>query len=165
MTRAVAAGFHEDTSEQEATDLLVRTVLRSGVTTEKVTIKCPANPITHVFLQFVDLDERDKFVRSANRQICEARGRVIRFTPAMDAEERYHQKGQGYVKLNLYEMHGIPVKKTYINRELKHVSIQGEVAIKTCANEAHSFHKHHDIEGNVEEHMDDWLTKNSSRRL
>ena len=88
-TRAVAAGFHQDTSEQEATDLLTATILTAGMTIEKVQIKCPAKPITHAFLQFIDVDERDKYIRSANRQTCEARGRIIRITPAMDAEERY----------------------------------------------------------------------------
>ena len=31
-TRAVAAGFHQDTSEQEATDLLTAAILTAGMT-------------------------------------------------------------------------------------------------------------------------------------
>ena len=37
-------------------------------------MKCPAEPITHAFLQFTDVDERDKYIRSANQQRNEARG-------------------------------------------------------------------------------------------
>ena len=126
-------------------------MLTAGMTIEKVQIKCPAKPITHAFLQFIDVDERDNYIRSANRQTCEARGRIIRITPAMDAEERYQQKRLGYIKLSLNEMHGILFKKVFINRELKHVSIQG-------------FIKYQDFEQKVEEHSR-LVGKNSSRRL
>ena len=61
------------------------------MSTDQIQIKCPAKPITHAFLQFTDNDERDKFVRSAN-MLKELRGRKIRISPAMDAEERFHQK-------------------------------------------------------------------------
>ena len=106
-TRAVAA---------EATDLLTATIVTAGMTAEKVQIKCPEKPITHAFLQFIDVDEREKYIRSANRQNFEARGRIIRITPAMNAEERYQQKRMGYIKLSLNEMHGTPFKKVFINR-------------------------------------------------
>ena len=68
----------------------------------------------------------------------------------MDAEQRYQQKRLGYIKLSLNEMHGIPFKKVFINRELKHVSIQG-------------FIKYQDFEQKVEEHRR-LVGKNSSRR-
>ena len=64
----------------------------------------------------IDVDEKEKYIRSANRQNCEARGRIIRITPAMDAEERYQQKRLGYIKLSLNEMHGIPFRQVFINR-------------------------------------------------
>ena len=48
---------HEDTSEQEATDLLTATTLTAGMTIEKVQIKCPAKPITHAFLQFIEISK------------------------------------------------------------------------------------------------------------
>ena len=133
-TRAVAAGFHEDTTEQEAKELLTATILQAGMSTERVQIKCPAKPIAHASLQFTDVDERDKYIRSANRQRNEARGRKIRFSPAMDAEERYQHKRLGYIKLSLSEIHNIPLEKITLNRASKHVSIRGEIVIKTCAN-------------------------------
>ena len=77
--------FHDDTTEQEVQRLI-------GMSTEQVQIKCPAKPITHAFLQFTDNEERDKFVRSANILKKELRGSKIRISPAMDAEERFHQK-------------------------------------------------------------------------
>ena len=64
--RAVATGFHDDTTEQEVEDLLKETIVAIRITMHKITIKCPAKPITHAFLQFTDSDERDKYVRSAN---------------------------------------------------------------------------------------------------
>ena len=68
-------------------------------------------------------------------------------------------KRLGYINLSLNETHGIPFNKVYINRELKHVSIQGEVVIKTCANGTLKYTMYQDIEQKAEEHMDNWLTK------
>ena len=69
------------------------------MSTDQIQIKCPAKPITHAFLQFTDNDERDKVVRSANVVKKERRGREIRISPAMDAEERFHQKRLGHLKM------------------------------------------------------------------
>ena len=83
--------------------------------------KFPAKPIT---LQFTDVDERDKYIRSAYRQRSKARGRNIRFSqPWM--RKRYQQKRLGYIKLSLREMHKIPLEKIILNRATKHVSIHG----------------------------------------
>ena len=57
----------------------------------------------------------ETILRSANRPKCEAKGREIRFTTAMDAEERYLQKRLGFIKLSLNEVHGTPFSKVYIN--------------------------------------------------
>ena len=90
--RAVVTGFHDDTTEQEVQDVLKETKTTIGMSMDQVQIKCPAQPITHAFLQFTDNDERDKFVRSANTLKKELRGRKIMISPATDAEERFHQK-------------------------------------------------------------------------
>ena len=47
--RAVAAGFHDDTTEQEVEDLLKETIVATGMLMEKIQIKRPAKPITHAF--------------------------------------------------------------------------------------------------------------------
>ena len=96
--RAVVRGFHDDTTEQEVQHLLNETLITIGMSMEQIQVKCPAKPITHAFMQFIDNDERDKFVRSANILKKELRGRKIRISPAMDAEERFHQKRLGHLK-------------------------------------------------------------------
>ena len=64
--RAVATGFHDDMTEHEVQILLKETTVAIGMSMEQIQIKCPAKPFTHAFLKFTDIDERDKFVRSAN---------------------------------------------------------------------------------------------------
>ena len=94
------------------------------------------------------------------------KNRKIRFSPAMDAEERYQQKRLGYIKFCLSEIHKIPLEKITLNRETKDVPIQGEVVIKTGANGSLQYTKYQDIEPTVEEHTGRLLTKkNSSHRL
>ena len=66
-TRTVAAGFDEDTTEQEIKDLLTSSIIETGMSPE---FRCPAKPITHAFLQFIDIDERDKYIRSAIYRGC-----------------------------------------------------------------------------------------------
>ena len=157
-----ATGFHEDTTEQEARELLTAAILKAGMSTEGVQIKCPAKPTTHAFLQFTDVDERDKYIRSAYRQRSKARGRNIRFSqPWM--RKRYQQKRLGYIRLSLSETHKIPLEKIILNRATKHVSIHGRLVINICANGSLKCSKYQDVELNVEEHMGKWLTK--ARRI
>ena len=80
----------------------------------------------------------------------ELRGRKIRISPAVDAEERFHQK-----RLVQIEM----------NRLTRHVSVDGQLLIRTCANGSLKYHKNQDIDAEVEETMYKWLTINSSQRL
>ena len=49
----------------------------------------------------------------------------------MNPEEIYPEKKWGFIKFCLNEKHGIPFERIFINRELKQVSILGEVVIKT----------------------------------
>ena len=65
---------------------------------ENARIECPAKPITHAFINFKNNDERNTYIRSANTLRKELRGRKIKITRSMDAEERFHQKRLGYVK-------------------------------------------------------------------
>ena len=64
--RAVVAGFHDDTTVQQVQDILKEIITTIGMSMDQFQTKCPAKPITHAFLQFIDNVERDKFVRSAN---------------------------------------------------------------------------------------------------
>ena len=58
-------------------------------------IECSAKPITHAFIHFKNDGERNKFIRSANMLKKELRGRKIKITRSMDAEERFHNKRMG----------------------------------------------------------------------
>ena len=49
----------DDTTEQDVQHLLEETIITIGMSTEQILIKCPAKPITHTFLQFIDNDERE----------------------------------------------------------------------------------------------------------
>ena len=59
---------------------------------ENARIECPAKPITHAFIHSKNDDERNKYIRSANMLKKELRGRKLKITRSMDAEERFHQK-------------------------------------------------------------------------
>ena len=54
--------------ENKAILLLEKCIDTAGTKKDQFRIKCPANPITHAFIEFEDSDERDKFIRSANMQ-------------------------------------------------------------------------------------------------
>ena len=58
-------------------------------------IECTATPNTHAFIHFKNDDERNKYIRSANMLKKELRGRKLKITRSMDAEERFHQKRMG----------------------------------------------------------------------
>ena len=82
----------------------------------------------------------------------------------MDAEERFQQR-LGYVKFCPSKKHEIPLTKITLNRTKKHVSIEGQIVIRTCENVFPKYHKFQNIEKEVEEYTDDWLPKTSSHRL
>ena len=100
---------------------------------ENVRIECPAKPITHAFIHFKNDEERNKFVRSANMQKKrELRGRKLEISRSMDADERFHQKRIGYVKYCIHEKHHIPLDSIITNWTLKHISVKGQIVVKTC---------------------------------
>ena len=52
----------------------------------------------------------------------------------MDAEERFHQKRLGYFKCCIHTRHKVPLVQIKMNRLTRHVSVDGEIVIRTCAN-------------------------------
>ena len=72
--RAVVTGFHDDTTDQEEQQQLKENVITMGMTMEHIQRKC----------SFIDNDERDKFVRSANILMKDLRGRKKYFTKDLD---------------------------------------------------------------------------------
>ena len=69
-----------------------------GMDFGSVKLVCPVKPITHAFIYFVNDNERNKFIRSANMLKRELRGRKIRVTRSMEVEERFYNTRIGYVK-------------------------------------------------------------------
>ena len=67
----------------------------------------------------------------------------------MDAEERFHQKSFGYLKCYIHTKHDVPLDQIKMNRSARHVSVDGQIVIKTCANGSLKYHKYQDIEAEV----------------
>ena len=91
----------------------------------------------------------------------ELRGRKIRITRSIDAEERFYNKRMGYVKCCIHTRHNIPLSLISLNWTAKHVSVKGQIVVKTCQDGSLKFSKYQDVEDEVEELMQKWQTKNS----
>ena len=72
----------------------------------------------------------------------------------MDADERFHQKRMVYVKYCIHEKHNIPLDSITTNWTLKHVSVKGQIVVKTCHSGTLKYIKYQDIEAEVEEQME-----------
>ena len=101
---------------------------------ENVRIECTAKPITHAFIRFKNDEERNKFVRSAYLLKKELRGRKLKLSRSMDADERFHQKRIMYVKYFVHEKHNILPDSITTNWTLKHISVKVQIVVKTCQN-------------------------------
>ena len=89
----------------------------------------------------------------------ELRGRKIKITRSMDAEERFHNKRMGYVKYCIHTRHGISLASISPNRFSKHVSVDGQIVVGTCQSGSLKYHKYQDIESVFEEQMEKCLAK------
>ena len=87
--KAVITGFHSETSEPEVIQLLEESIREIRLTTENARIECTAKPITHAFIHFKNDEERNKFVRSPNMLKKELRGRKLKVSRSMNADERF----------------------------------------------------------------------------
>ena len=154
--KAVITGFHSETSEPEVIQLLKESIAEIGMTMENARIECTAKPITHAFIHFKNDEERNKFVRSANMLKKELRGRKLKISRSMDADERFHQKRMEYVKYCIHEKHNIPLDLITTNWTLKHISVKGQIVVKTCQSGNLTYIKYQDIETEVEGQMEKW---------
>ena len=84
QSETVITGLHSETTESEITVMLKEIMNEIGMDFGSVKLVCPATPITHAFIYFVNDNERNKFIRSANMLKRELRGRKIRITRSMD---------------------------------------------------------------------------------
>ena len=85
------------------------------------------------------------------------RGRKI--SHSMDAEERYLQKRLGHVKYCIPERHGTALASIPLNWYSKHVSVGGQIVVRTCQSGSLKYHKFQDIETEVEGQVEKWLAK------
>ena len=83
----------------------------------------------------------------------------------MDAEETFHQKRMVYVKYCTHVQHNIPLDLISMSWTLKHVSVKGQIVVKTFQSGSLKYIKYQDIETEVEDQMEKWQSKNSSQRL
>ena len=95
----------------------------------------------------------------------ELRGRKIKITRSMDAEERFHNKRMEYVKCCIHTRHDIPLSLISLNWTSIYMSVKGQIVVKTCQDGSLKFNKFQDVEDEVDELMQKWQTKNSSQRL
>ena len=145
--------------------LLKESITEIGMTIENARNECTAKPITHAFIHFKNDEERNKVVRSANMLKKELRGRTYKISRSMDAEERFHLKRMVYVKYCIHVKHNIPLNKITMNWTLEHISVKGQIVVKTCQSGNLKYIKYQDIETEVEGQMDKWQSKNLSQRL
>ena len=118
MTRTEKEQYQQDSAITPVEILLTSTIVEAGI----FQIKCPANPITHAFLQFTDSEERDKHIRSAKMPKPEWREKN-NIIISMDADGRFRHKTWIHQILLLQnawntdrEDHSEPRAKTRISR-------------------------------------------------
>ena len=165
QSETVTTGLHSETTESEVTDMLKEMMNEIGMEFGSVKLACLAKPITHAFIYFANDNERNKFIRSANMLKKELRRRKIRITRSMEAEQRFCNKRLGYIKSSIHKKHGVPLEQISLNWTTKHVSVKGQMVVKTCLDGSLKFNTYQDVEDEVDELMQKWLTKNSSQRL
>ena len=79
-------------------ELLKELINEVGMDFGNARIECSAKTITRASIHFINDGERSKFIRSANMLKKELRGRKIKITKSMDAEESFHNKRMENVK-------------------------------------------------------------------
>ena len=107
QSETVMTGLHKEATESEVAVMLKEMMKEIEMEFKKVKLVCPAKPITHAFIYFENDNERNKFIRSANMLQRELRGRKIRITRSMEAEERFYNKRIGYVKSCINKKYGV----------------------------------------------------------
>ena len=65
----------------------------------------------------------------------------------------------GYVKYCIHTRHNILLSLISLNWTAKHVSVEGQIVVKTCQSGSLKFSKYQDVEDEVVEQMQKWQTK------
>ena len=158
-------GFHSETCEPEVIQLLKESITEIGMTIENVRIECLAKPITHAFIHFKNDEERNKFVRSAGHVEKRITRKKVEDNAINGRRGKISSKKDGYVKYCIHEKHNMPLDSITTNWTLKHISVKGQILVKTCQSGSPKYIKYQDIEAEVEGQVEKWQPNNSSQRL
>ena len=152
-------GFRKEAKEKELRSLLTKVISDTGMKEEHF-VDHPAVPITHAFIEVKETRIRDRFVRSSNMRKYVLEGGTIRISQALSAEEKFDKKRLGYVKYAINKITGITLHNLHIDLEKKSITVHGQLAAKIERNGFLQYYTHGDVEGDVRNLMDKWLTKN-----
>ena len=157
--KAVIHGFKLEAKEQEVKRIVARIISETGMK-EKHWIDYPAIPLTHVFVEFEDKRIRDRFVRSASMRKYEMEERTIKISEALEPEQRFEKKRLGNIKYVINKNTGIPLHWIKLNLGKRSVFVNGQLVARV-ENDGlfFKYYKYEDIEKEVQELMDKWLTK------
>ena len=123
--RAVATGFHKDTTELEVQHLLNETI----------------TAITHAFIHFSDNDEMVKYVRSANMSKKEVRGRKNKNITGYGRRREVSSKKTGIHQMLHWRKHNMPLSSISMIRVSRHISVHGQIVVRTCQSGSLKCHK------------------------
>ena len=140
--KAVITGFHNETSESEVIQLLKESITEIGMTMENVRIEYTTKPITHAFIHVKNDDERNKYVRSANMLRKEITRKKVEDNAINGRRGKISSKKDGYVKYCIHEKYNIPLDSITTNWTSKHISVKGQIVVKTCQSGRHQIPRH-----------------------
>ena len=157
--KAVIHGFKKEAKEKELRSLITKVISDTGMKEEHF-VDYPAIPITHAFIEFKERRIRDKFVRSANMRKYVLEGGAIRISQALTAEERFDKKRLGYVKFVINKNTNTELHNIHMDLEKKSITVYGQLAVKIEKSGYLQYYTHGEVEEEVTNLMDKWLTKN-----
>ena len=157
--KAVIHGFKQEAKEQEVKRTVAKIIIETGMK-EKHLIDYPAIPLTHVFVEFEHKRIRDRFVRSASMRRYDLDERNIKISEALEPEQRFEKKRLGYIKYAINKSTGIKLHWIKLNLEKRSVFVYGQLAARVENNGFLKYYIYENVEDEVRNLMDKWLTKN-----
>ena len=115
---------------------------------------------------FIVLQKNTRSLNSSERleelfsEILQVAWDVILISQALNAEERFDKKRLGYINYAINKSTGIKLHWIQMNLEKRSVTVYGQLAARIENNGFLKYYKHEDVEGEVRNLMDKWLTKN-----
>ena len=88
-------------------------------------------------------------------------GRRIKISQALEFDERFDRKRLGYVKCVLHKDKGYALHWIKMNLQRKTITVNGQTVAMIDSNGLLKYNKYEDIEAEVQNLMEKWLTKNS----